>query len=1016
MQKERSDAKTDRTFKLYVLYVHFGSPKDWPLRIVASSNGHGESLLPSPRIGDQKSFYPRIEFDHVVNTNVHQTWNASGGRASLVFFALDGKVPKAFVNDMNPSDGGDVKMPEIEGLNLNLSVYGRMETEEGRPCWRNCGTSLFTFKEIFEAKRSATPVKTHLVYNTGGGVKKADTISGCIAVSAAEDSLVAMTKTIGSSQTSSSLTSTIGGLNSVRFREAQSALSSVEYLDRDWSRYAEGIDKKLYGGLIRNDHKLHSRIRCTWSFTDLNLVKKRLSGRSGPIYEPDGRMNVKAADKLFRNLISNAQKGEEAIYLTEFCKRNKEEIRHVVDSCKSACIDCETNSERLPLPFFALALQRKINVDPFYWKRVLEIVIDRNFSGHAKSFYATFKEWHDGKKAAWGLAVVCLYAQSLEYVTDYYYSGSAGSEGEKIEVEQFGVPGRLMCGDCEDTESFHLQMLEAFYECPNFAEIYGKDHESALVLTEMRTIMIREYVAFSCIEAVNLSKQTVTGNAGHSNHTARSFYERASKGSTLKEAKSLLKKRNYGRAAGASDAFVSDPELYAWSFSEADSAHACLKLIPKNYFRNCVSRYYDGKDPFSPNDRRNTSTNRFFAHKPSGVDMPCLEGEGTSLLFTCDEEAPPNAFRNRDDTQTFYISEIVFWSSEMNEIIKSPIYPDKGFSPFLKGPLWGCTNETWFKDTYTYAFCRKDEETGVFKKGVSHEQISYKSDSVYVIPYAEAANIPSDQPIRDPKTIRSEKSTANTFFGLTECSPTMTKVCLELLSNRQTPLDIISVPKDPFFVPRVPEFPYVHGKKSNLELPKNVPVLSTNIEDVVYQQRTLKGVSESHPYNMLKDDARLNQKIQGRLLESWLTYVNSHLDPRGAAKKEYFAEDTSIFDDEAWKTDYFCIDAAYFNPRTLTLLMVGIFKLIRRTGEAVTLANNWNHGSDYPARTPVTNRSGSSSSEFLDSMASMVGYKGDILLNVGSCFVFGKLDRLSEQLAVWRISIRLKTPHPVLNQ
>ena len=336
----------NRRFKLYVLYVHFGSAYDWPLRIAASSNGYGESLIPSSRIGEQKGFYPRIEFDHLIKTNAHQTWSSlSGGRASLVFFELEGKVPKAFINifqnETNANGGGyygdgnnKKEIPEIDGLNLNLSVFGRMATESDRPCWRNCGTSLFTFNEIFTTSKLGAVIRTHLVYNTGGGVKKADVVSGCIAVSAAND-LKAALMTVGTKMAAIATAplGLIGGLNSATFREAQSALSLVEYLDRDWKMYAEGVDKKLYGQLIRPDHQLQSRIRCTWSFTDLNLVKKRLSGRS--VYEPDGRMSVRMADKLLRDLMVNAKEVGAAIPLVDFCRANKEEIRHVVDSCKS---------------------------------------------------------------------------------------------------------------------------------------------------------------------------------------------------------------------------------------------------------------------------------------------------------------------------------------------------------------------------------------------------------------------------------------------------------------------------------------------------------------------------------------------------------------------------------------------------------------------------------------------------------------------------------------------------------
>ena len=644
-------------------------------------------------------------------------------------------------------------------------------------------------------------------------------------------------------------------------------------------------------------------------------------------------------------------------------------------------------------------------------------MIDRNYRGSLASFIKKFSDWHDGRKAAWGLATVCLYAQSLEYVTDYYYSaslssrGSGGGEdqctrcGSKIEVEQFGVPGRLMCGDCEDTESFHLQMLEAFYECPDFYTIYGKEDKLAHVLHVMRHIMVREYVALTFIEAVNLSKQTATGNSSHSNHTASSFYDRASSGSSSRERK-VLKKRDYSRRVGGSDACISDPSLYHWSFEEADSAHACLKLIPKMYFRRCVARYYGGKDPFQPNDTKNASLNRFFHYKPSGIDMPCLEGEGTSLLFTCDEEDPPNLFRDQTNSKSVNISEIVYWTNGMDEIIKSPIYSDKGFSPFLKGPLWACTNETWFKNTFTFAFCRKDEESGTFRKGVSHEQISYKSESIYVIPYAETTALPLDEYPRDPLTVSKEESTWNTFFGLQECSSTMIKVCTELLQNRQTAIDIITVPKDPHHEHHVLSFPNVPGRTKE-GLPKETNNTLSSIE-------TSKGVSESKPYNMLKDDAHFNVRIQERLCKLWTSFVNSKIDPKELARKDYARESAEdVFDESSslWRCDYFSIDTAYFNPETLAMLMAGIFKLAFQPEKAVKMANKWDHGQDHPARKDLV-YSSPPSLDILSTIASAIGINGSTFVNPGSCFVYAKLDQLSHQLAVWRISLRLKSPYP----
>lgn len=585
--------------------------------------------------------------------------------------------------------------------------------------------------------------------------------------------------------------------------------------------------------------------------------------------------------------------------------------------------DREKSKKRIYLPFFAYIIHQPLLVYKNYWGITLNILISRN--SHLYSSYEDFEKKFfnselttPAEKARLSFELVCTYSQSLEYISDYYMTKRKANnqkqqqqqqkeeeeeeDPQKIEIEQFWNSLRAMCGDCDDLSFAILQFYYNFVK--NKAGASFQFIQTNRVLREMRRMLEDNYIIMYNIEGVYLAKQTAGGETG-----VESMYDKL----RPKDAK-IMSSTPYTKLPQHLRDIVDD---YYSDIADMNSAHAAIKLIPKLYFERCVNRSYEVlnkktnkrklKAPFkhcskgepSPSSCSSTRnyTCKYHLNLPDTYndDLPILMGEGTSML-NCGSNVP-------DTCKEPMFKDYVLSDALINDIAKVPIYAKKGESDFYKASLFSaCLDFMDTENIATFTYCRENdhfynerrrERTNIGKKlpflrGVSHKQLSFKSERVVLLPYGHSLNSNDNYTLEE--TV--QHSCQHISFANPEMSSFMKSICLSECQKRLRPMKVKRHSQQQQVVDEV-----YHSKTDPSSL-----LLSTigNPERVSHQDQLLKmlnskSLSNPKVYNMLFCDTKWNVQTSFNLLKNWCTKMNeTHNNKMVTEHYGKYLEDTSI--------------------------------------------------------------------------------------------------------------------------
>lgn len=456
------------------------------------------------------------------------------------------------------------------------------------------------------------------------------------------------------------------------------------------------------------------------------------------------------------------------------------------------------------LPFFAFMIHPRLRASKHFWHTSLSIMIERQMMSEER-YIGEFFRMSPSEKAAEAFQMICNYSQCLEYVSDFYTTMTLSTSGGKPKrrkrcVEQFSNCLRNWGGDCEDLSQGHYQLYTLF------TRESEKDfkHDAAInshpVLKEMRRILRHNYVIFLTIEGVYLPKQSFE-DGENSPCEDRSDDKR-----TDGDKERPVKFPNRYLDAKTSQ------ETYLKETKNLNSAHAAVKLLPKEYFEDCVNRSSFGhaNGPIfcsrSETDRQVGSTCCFY-HKyppdPCNRELPVLFGEGTSMLVCLDGA--------RDPLKEKWMRSCLMSDDELADRLKSPIYCKNGQSSFYRSTLFGsCDSFMNSKNVATYSFARlcverprgkrvgeTESKVPVFLRGVSHKQLTCKSDAVALVPYGHDNNNNNNNLERNVETSNEISNVCQNkvFFSGREFEDEMLTTCKKECANRMPGRKITSVMK-----------------------------------------------------------------------------------------------------------------------------------------------------------------------------------------------------------------------------
>jgi hypothetical protein len=892
-----SKKKTKLALPLRLAYSHAGSSKDYPLRIAVSGSAHFEAC------GKDLDLLFRPAVEERPSHRKSSGEGGGGGGGGWVF--LDATLILKYDASVASAVHYSSEEPWARGGNgflshhacLTFNVCCSVGNDYGRPCWRDGGTchvsllELLTLEELRSEDRGGTNANrsyaTHRrIENSGYGVADRDRLTGVLGVSLRGAPMVY--RCDGKGETPVPVADPCRRFFGITNRLRTSFSSRLEVEDVDDEKRSEvfrrmaAVSHAEYEEMLRwQSQKVEiterstKNMRCPWTPMD-TCVWESFSDYAGTGVDGSDWIKVSkrqlVAGEATERVLGRQAEGRECsvgatsekvlrIDVQRMASKigTLEEVTEKIggggggghrrlrfeggDSGGDARWGDDDLSRRPPekrvyLPFFAYLMCHPLQVYRGYWENALKITIERK--GYASPELYESSRWRVCKpsiKVADAFQMICNYAQAIEYIPDYYQPGDGS---DKREIEQFWNPLRAECGDCDDLSLGHAQFYRAFVVHSWSRPKVNAEIANNRILSEMRSLLANNYVMFLNIEAVYLPRQKVSA----SDPVAPAPFE--------EEDMTWAASGPGGSSPigyyGATESFAAGN--YLRDTRGMNSAHAAIKLLPKRYFERCVNRSgSSGNRPVFGASASGRSPDRgmccFYHSHPPDVfndDLPVLFGEGTSMLTCCDEEEDP--------CDATWFKKSVFSDSFLNDVTKSPIYAKKGKSNFYKASLFGATLE--FLDnhraaTFTYARpkVRTRSSPSSFARGVSHHQLSFKSESVVLVPYGvPSSSVAGETPINNVTVRGVNPCEADVIFETQEMGSFMPHVCSREAKKRIRARKIKRPPSSP---------PNTRDDR--------FPVVGTN------------AVVER--YNVLIHDTRLPLEESGRLLERWRCELNS---------------------------------------------------------------------------------------------------------------------------------------------
>ncbi len=785
---KKKDPKIE--FQVSLAYEHRGPEADFPLRLriglgsgfVTGGESDAEFLVSSP--------------SELVESGFPLAADGAGRAFGIFETRLRGRLSSGEkkTDRLLPPKGAVV-------LNVCCSIVG----DYGKPMWRDGGTCHFLLSECLSNETEAPHVfKT--VSKSAYGVAKEDRLSGWAGLMVkTEGGWILSRKDVAARIPLADCDALF--VSSQQFRPLGEKHESLRrHVDGEFSAYREIL--RCQDELVPRDDKT-TNMRCPWTPMDA-CVWELFEDEYGTSEDgkPIGAKNSVVLTSVARSSeigtnsgVASSAFSELADALFSVCRGKNGTARAPRDLSGTA------SGTRVYLPFFAYCITRPLAVCRSHWTRALEIYVARK--GVSPAEYVAYffdPSTSESERAAEAAGMISMYAQALEYVSDYVVPMSAGGsrnggrrrrtgapedDGRK-EVEQFWDALIALCGDCDDLTLAHLQMYKAFVMDSWKTEKTNDSVRANSVLRRMRSVLANNYVPMFNIEAVYLPKQSSSGSRSREAVMAGNPFRLASDGSgPERPSKEFFNPSGY---LGFSSEFADGD--YDTDAGSVNSAHAALKLLPKKYFERCVDRAYaraGSPGPFSAKEnaeRRHGRCCFYHAHPPDDFndDLPVLFLEGTSMLFCHDGRGDPCSAK--------VFAEVFLDDPLLGEVGKFPIYARRAESAFYGSSLFGATLD--FLDNHgvaTFSYARidpnaKEGKRGLeFSRGASHRQLSLKSENVVILPYG--ADL-FDRGSSEPRAVSENTETAEEGskpcrrlrFRSTEVSPFMRHLCYEECKNR----------------------------------------------------------------------------------------------------------------------------------------------------------------------------------------------------------------------------------------
>jgi len=389
-----------------------------------------------------------------------------------------------------------------------------------------------------------------------------------------------------------------------------------------------------------------------------------------------------------------------------------------------------------------------------------------------------------------------------------------------------------MVADCEDSSLGIYQSYLTFVLKPSGKTLL--EQTQCPILSEMRRILLHNYVVFLNIEGVHLYKQTNNGQRT---------------------------KKHDQKGNGSIN-------LDYYEHTEGiNSAHAAVKLLPKLYFERCVNRSmaHLGRVAVFNDACSNGKCCTCEYHKyPVDIyndDLDILLGEGTSKLSTGFEKSW---------CKYKWFEKAMASSSLINDVTKTTIYPKKRGSNFYKAVFFGIT--PYFLNDHgvsTFKYCRPIDDCAKvntyvkrnykFLKGVSYVQLCHKDERVMILPVGEYHDI--DQVKKDSceRLMKDFKSCRFIKFNERESTEEMEKIVEK-------------------------ESPYRMKAKKIEKVQPMVDILQNRTNYALLNQMSYPPSSEvlNFPYNMIIDDTLHKLDKNKERLDSWVKEMNVKFNKPGA--------------------------------------------------------------------------------------------------------------------------------------
>lgn len=639
--------------------------------------------------------------------------------------------------------GFDLKLPPNERSpwsTIALIAMAPIVNDRGKRCWRNLGTSVVSKKTHDESAAAAY----HVVYNNGCGTVSENRVSGVFQIRTFESN----------PSYENRMPFFFDARLSKKKRERVEKPKIVSRTSKD-DLYFVSLKKGLDRSVVKNDVPLLSQLNATFAPSD--FYWRHVENKVGVALNDCTAKEKGSGVVLFENPFEPQSSSFDLYKIYANARKKDGGARRDVftlQQIKRLAIETISNhpKERMRLPLFSVVYRKTPKIHVSFWINALTLLASYyHRTGDVSSFCDDFNNrFESGRRCAYASHLLTLFVQHLEYISDYDIVVVENDETEKKKttrklIEQFSSAFVNMCADCEDSNTAIYQTWKAFrkadFSTVNAAdEVDEKLNKIMGVLRECQRLLTTHYIAFVCADIIS------TRNKPFDREHHRSFCEgyepyvgaRSAKAYQAYVSKDYVEasKKNYERKDCEKKYDMDDPDIVKETMLTADSAHICVKLIPKSLIKKSLLK---NTDRVSKNILK-----RHFAGDDGANEtrLPVLFLEATSFLFPSDEEPSKCNVRvsSTKSGETYEMNvQSLFTKGHplLTDCLRIPYVFEKGFSNFYKGTAFFVTDAYKKSNLYTFSVSNGDGAApSSLYKGISHGQLAYKTDRMIVTPYA----------------------------------------------------------------------------------------------------------------------------------------------------------------------------------------------------------------------------------------------------------------------------------------